>query len=166
MQIDEGDKAQAKAAEGAEATDGTKDGAKDTSEEGTKEGAKEAAAPKEPEPSSHSLDNPARVVPAQEKLVKFPEGSRYTPIRPGRTAGILLLKDSTPGACSTVSLFAARLAQRTSLLEVQSCCCAAALSAVVVALQQSYSLSWQICLKASGFDAGEYVESSNQVCCL
>lgn len=166
MQIDEGDKAQAKPAEGAEATDGTKDGAKDTGVEGEKEGGKEAAAPKEPEPSSHSLDNPARVVPAQEKLVKFPEGSRYTPIRPGRTAGILLLKDSTPGACHTASLFAARLAQSTSLLVEQSCCSAAALFATVVALQQSYSLTWQICFEASVFDVCEHVRSSHQICCL
>lgn len=97
MQVDETDKAQAKQEEAAGAKDGAQDGGKEGSTEGTKEGQKEAAAPKEPEPSSHSLDNPARVVPAQEKLVKFPEGSRYTPIRPGRTAGILLLKDSTPG---------------------------------------------------------------------
>ncbi|KAL0034615.1 hypothetical protein WJX79_010540 [Trebouxia sp. C0005] len=97
MQLDETDKAQAKPAEAAGAKDGAQDGGKEGSTEGAKEGQKEAAAPKEPEPSSHSLDNPARVVPAQEKLVKFPEGSRYTPIRPGRTAGILLLKDSTPG---------------------------------------------------------------------
>ena len=95
--MDETDKAQAKPAEAAGPKNGAQDGGKEGSTEGTKEGQKEAAAPKEPEPSSHSLDNPARVVPAQEKLVKFPEGSRYTPIRPGRTAGILLLKDSTPG---------------------------------------------------------------------
>ncbi len=101
MQVD--NKAQAKPAEGTEAKDSTKEGAKETSLEGTQEGQKEAAAPKEPEPSSHSLDNPARVVPAQEKLVKFPEGSRYTPIRPGRTAGILLLKDSSPGNWSCAS---------------------------------------------------------------
>lgn len=96
MQIDSSDKAQAKpaGADGEKAS--TADGDKEGSAEGSAEGQK-AKAPKEPEPSSHSLDNPARVVPAQEKLVKFPEGSRYMPIRSGRTAGILLLKDSTPG---------------------------------------------------------------------
>ena len=98
MPTDEADKAQAKPADGSEATEKAQEGDKDTGTEGAKEGQKEAVAPKEPEPSSHSLDNPARVVPAQEKLVSFPEGSRYTPIRPGRTAGILLLKDSSPGA--------------------------------------------------------------------
>ena len=96
MQVDSSDKAEAKPA----GADGEKDSAADGGKEGGAEGQAEgqkAKAPKEPEPSSHSLDNPARVVPAQEKLVKFPEGSRYMPIRSGRTAGILLLKDSTPG---------------------------------------------------------------------
>ena len=70
-----------------------------------KEGDKaQAPKPKEPEPSTHSLENPARVVPAQEKLVKFPEGGRYAPIRPGRTAGILLLKDSSPGMYARLTL--------------------------------------------------------------
>ena len=96
MQVDSSDKAEVKP----EGTDGEKestaDGGKEGSAEAQAEGQK-AKTPKEPEPSSHSLDNPARVVPAQEKLVKFPEGSRYMPIRSGRTAGILLLKDSTPG---------------------------------------------------------------------
>lgn len=100
MQVDEADKTEAQPADGKEAKDSGKEGAKDASAEGQQEGEKEAKAPKEPEPSSHSLDNPARVVPAQEKLVKFPEGSRYTPIRPGRTAGILLVKDSSPGVLS------------------------------------------------------------------
>lgn len=100
MQVDSTDKAEAKAS----GTDGEKDSTADGGREGGKEGGAEvqaevqkSKAAKEPEPSSHSLDNPARVVPAQEKLVKFPEGSRYMPIRSGRTAGILLLKDSTPG---------------------------------------------------------------------
>ncbi len=122
MQLDETDKAQVKPAEAAGATDGAQDGGKEGSTEGTKEGQKEAAAPKEPEPSSHSLDNPARVVPAQEKLVKFPEGSRYTPIRPGRTAGILLLKDSTPGNYSTFVAAAATCEHDASQ---PACTCAA-----------------------------------------
>lgn len=96
MQVDSGDKAEAKTGGTDGEKDSTADGGKDGSAEGQAEGQKAKAA-KEPEPSSHSLDNPARVVPAQEKLVKFPEGSRYMPIRSGRTAGILLLKDSTPG---------------------------------------------------------------------
>lgn len=100
MQVDGSDKAEAKTGGADVEKDSTADGGKEGSEEGNAEGQAEgqkAKGAKEPEPSSHSLDNPARVVPAQEKLVKFPEGSRYMPIRSGRTAGILLLKDSTPG---------------------------------------------------------------------
>lgn len=96
MQVDSSDKAEVKP----EGTDGEKESTADGGKEGSAEGqaeAQKAKTLKEPEPSSHCLDNPARVVPAQEKLVKFPEGSRYMPIRSGRTAGILLLKDSTPG---------------------------------------------------------------------
>ena len=96
MQVDSTDKAEAKAAGADGEKDSTADGGKDSSAEGQTEEQKAKPA-KEPEPSSHSLDNPARVVPAQENLVKFPEGSRYMPIRSGRTAGILLHKDSTPG---------------------------------------------------------------------
>ena len=133
MQLDETDKAQAKPAETAGAKDGAQDGGKEGSTEATKEGQKEAAAPKEPEPSSHSLDNPARVVPAQEKLVKFPEGSRYTPIRPGRTAGILLLKDSTPGNHSTFVAAAAMRGTSCQLACIRMCCCvrASATSSVI-----------------------------------
>lgn len=99
MQVDSSDKAEARTAGTDGEMDSTAGGGKEGGAEGQAEGQK-AKAPKEPEPSSHNLDNPARVVPAQEKLVKFPEGSRYVPIRSGRTAGILLLKDSTPGTRS------------------------------------------------------------------
>lgn len=90
MQVDAAEKAEASTAEEG------KPAAKDSDKGAAADGEKEAPAAK-PEPSSHSLDNPARVVPAQEKLIRFPEGSRFMPIRPGRTAGILLLKDSSPG---------------------------------------------------------------------
>lgn len=115
MQIDSADKTKAKpaGADGEKAS--TADGGKEGSAEGSAEGQK-AKAPKEPEPSSHSLDNPARVVPAQEKLVKFPEGSRYMPIRSGRTAGILLLKDSTPGRHSHYLLPSLSASHRCLLL--------------------------------------------------
>lgn len=56
----------------------------------------EATAPeKEPEPASETLVNPARVVPAQEKFIKLPEGGRYASI--GKTlAGFVVLKDLKP----------------------------------------------------------------------
>jgi len=49
----------------------------------------------EVESSSEVLTNPARVVPAQEKYIKFLEGSRYMPIRPARS-GFVLLRDTQP----------------------------------------------------------------------
>jgi len=42
------------------------------------------------------LENPARVLRAQEKLITALPGSRYVPISQGRKAGIVLLKDTTP----------------------------------------------------------------------
>jgi 26S proteasome regulatory subunit N2 len=49
----------------------------------------------EAELSSEVLTNPARVVPAQEKYIKFFEGSRYMPIKPARS-GFVLLRDMQP----------------------------------------------------------------------
>lgn len=37
---------------------------------------------KEPEPTSFTVDNPARVAPGQRKYITFPEGQRFAPIRP------------------------------------------------------------------------------------
>lgn len=90
MQVDEAEKAEASTSE--EAKPAGNKGDKEVAADGEKE-----APASKPELSTHSLDNPARVVPAQEKLISFPQGSRFVPIRPGRTAGILLLKDSSPG---------------------------------------------------------------------
>jgi len=42
------------------------------------------------------LENPARVLRAQERLITALPGSRYVPISAGRKAGIVLLKDTTP----------------------------------------------------------------------
>eukprot|EP00252_Welwitschia_mirabilis_P004379 TRINITY_DN1472_c0_g1_i2.p1 TRINITY_DN1472_c0_g1~~TRINITY_DN1472_c0_g1_i2.p1 ORF type:complete len:997 (-),score=255.91 TRINITY_DN1472_c0_g1_i2:188-3178(-) len=50
---------------------------------------------KQEEPSSEVLTNPARVIPAQEKHIKFFEGSRYVPIKVARS-GFVLLKDMQP----------------------------------------------------------------------
>ncbi|KAM0013656.1 putative armadillo-like helical, 26S proteasome regulatory subunit RPN2 [Helianthus debilis subsp. tardiflorus] len=49
----------------------------------------------EPEPTFEILTNPARVVPAQEKFIKFLEDSRYAPVKPA-TSGFVLLKDLRP----------------------------------------------------------------------
>ncbi|CAD7700777.1 unnamed protein product, partial [Ostreobium quekettii] len=45
----------------------------------------------------HMLDNPARVVPSQEKLVRFPDDCRWQSLKPGALAGIVVLRDLRPG---------------------------------------------------------------------
>ncbi|OIT06050.1 PREDICTED: 26S proteasome non-ATPase regulatory subunit 1 homolog A-like [Nicotiana attenuata] len=50
---------------------------------------------KVPEPLFEILTNPARVVPAQEKYIKFAETSRYLPIK-ASSSGFVLLKDLRP----------------------------------------------------------------------
>uniref|UniRef100_A0A8I6X6I2 26S proteasome non-ATPase regulatory subunit 1 homolog n=2 Tax=Hordeum vulgare subsp. vulgare TaxID=112509 RepID=A0A8I6X6I2_HORVV len=50
----------------------------------------------EPEPAFQILANPARVVPLQEKFIKFIEGSRYVPVRPAPCGGFILLRDTQP----------------------------------------------------------------------
>ncbi|XP_048546719.1 26S proteasome non-ATPase regulatory subunit 1 homolog A-like isoform X1 [Triticum urartu] len=50
----------------------------------------------EPEPAFQILSNPARVVPMQEKFIKFIEGSRYVPVRPAPCGGFILLQDTQP----------------------------------------------------------------------
>jgi 26S proteasome regulatory subunit N2 len=49
------------------------------------------------EPSFEVLSNPARVVPAQEKFIKFREDSRYAPLKLKRApSGFVMLRDMTP----------------------------------------------------------------------
>ena len=48
-----------------------------------------------PEPSFEILTNPARVVPAQEKFLKFLEDSRYDPVK-SAPSGFVLLSDLQP----------------------------------------------------------------------
>jgi 26S proteasome regulatory subunit N2 len=48
----------------------------------------------EPEPLFEILTNPARVVPSQEKVIKFLEDSRYLPVKPAPSG--LLLRDLLP----------------------------------------------------------------------
>ncbi|CAH1452951.1 unnamed protein product [Lactuca virosa] len=49
----------------------------------------------EPEATFEILTNPARVVPAQEKFIKFLEDSRYAPVK-AAASGFVLLKDLRP----------------------------------------------------------------------
>ncbi|KAL1807180.1 hypothetical protein ACET3Z_030248 [Daucus carota] len=57
----------------------------------------------EPEPSFEILINPARVVPAQEKFIKFLEDSRYIPVK-SAASGFVLLKDLRPSEPEFLSL--------------------------------------------------------------
>ncbi|OMP11178.1 hypothetical protein CCACVL1_00637, partial [Corchorus capsularis] len=57
----------------------------------------------EPEPSFEILTNPARVVPAQEKFIKFLEDSRYVPVK-SAPSGFVLLRDLRPSEAEELSL--------------------------------------------------------------
>ncbi|KAL6659058.1 hypothetical protein ACP70R_003098 [Stipagrostis hirtigluma subsp. patula] len=66
------------------------------------DGAAEKKAP-EPEPTFQILTNPARVVPAQEKFIKFLEGSRYEPVK-AAPSGFVLLRDLKPAEAEELVL--------------------------------------------------------------
>ncbi|XVE81376.1 hypothetical protein DITRI_Ditri15bG0058600 [Diplodiscus trichospermus] len=57
----------------------------------------------EPEPSFEILTNPARVVPAQERFIKFLEDSRYVPVKLA-SSGFVLLRDLRPNEQEVLSL--------------------------------------------------------------
>ncbi|BFG19674.1 hypothetical protein CerSpe_059480 [Prunus speciosa] len=57
----------------------------------------------EPEPSFEILTNPARVVPSQEKFIKFLEESRYVPVKLA-PSGFVLLRDLRPTEPEVLSL--------------------------------------------------------------
>ncbi|KAH1063843.1 hypothetical protein J1N35_028830 [Gossypium stocksii] len=63
----------------------------------------EKKAEPEPEPTFEILTNPARVVPAQEKFIKFLEDSRYVPVK-SAPSGFILLKDLRPNEPEVLSL--------------------------------------------------------------
>lgn len=50
---------------------------------------------KEPEPNFQLLENPARVMPAQLKVLTMPESCRYQPFKPLHTGGIIIMKDTS-----------------------------------------------------------------------
>ena len=57
----------------------------------------------EPEAAFEILTNPARVVPAQEKFIKFLEESRYVPVKLA-PSGFVLLRDLRPTEPEVLSL--------------------------------------------------------------
>uniref|UniRef100_A0A8C6Q8Q5 26S proteasome non-ATPase regulatory subunit 1 n=1 Tax=Nothobranchius furzeri TaxID=105023 RepID=A0A8C6Q8Q5_NOTFU len=56
---------------------------------------KEKEKKKEAEPSFQLLENPARAMPAQLKVLTMPETCRYQPFKPLHTGGIIILKDTS-----------------------------------------------------------------------
>ena len=50
----------------------------------------------EPKLEAEVLENPARVLRAQERVIAPLPGSRYVPISDNRRSGIIVLKDTTP----------------------------------------------------------------------
>lgn len=57
----------------------------------------------ESELSYGTLTNPARVVPAQERYIRFVEGSRYVPVKLA-PSGFVLLKDLQPSEVEVFTL--------------------------------------------------------------
>uniref|UniRef100_A0A4W3I0X4 26S proteasome non-ATPase regulatory subunit 1 n=1 Tax=Callorhinchus milii TaxID=7868 RepID=A0A4W3I0X4_CALMI len=60
-----------------------------------KDDEKEKEKKKEPEPNFQLLENPARVMPAQLKVLTMPEGCRYLPFKQLSIGGIIILKDTS-----------------------------------------------------------------------
>ncbi|KAI3679363.1 hypothetical protein L2E82_51412 [Cichorium intybus] len=50
------------------------------------------------------LKNPARVIPAQEKYIRFLQESRYIPVKPDTFSGFLLMKDMRPDEQEILSM--------------------------------------------------------------
>jgi len=50
----------------------------------------------EPEPDFEILENPARVLPTQERAISLLADARYVPVTPGRVSGIIVLRDQRP----------------------------------------------------------------------
>lgn len=60
-----------------------------------KEKEKEKEKKKEPEPNFQMLENPARVMSAQLKVLTMPETCRYQPFKPLHTGGIIIMRDTS-----------------------------------------------------------------------
>merc|ERR1719447_1940701 len=57
---------------------------------------KEEKEKKKEEPTFDTLNNPARVMKPQLKVIHMPEGSRYQPVKELNCGGIVLMKDTKP----------------------------------------------------------------------
>lgn len=54
----------------------------------------------QPEPTSHTLANPARVVEGQFRFIQIADSSRYYPCISPQAGGIILIKDLSDGDAS------------------------------------------------------------------
>ncbi|CAL5007606.1 unnamed protein product [Urochloa decumbens] len=86
--------AESKAKEKAEVAPATEEASATSTSMQVDGAAAEKKAP-EPEPTFQLLTNPARVIPAQEKFIKFLEESRYEPVK-AAPSGFVLLRDLKP----------------------------------------------------------------------
>ncbi|KAJ2824448.1 proteasome regulatory particle base subunit, partial [Coemansia erecta] len=70
----------------------------DVDESGAGADAKSAAKKgRKPTVDSFTVGNITRLLPFQEKSMKWPAGARYVPVKQGRISGVLVVKDTTPG---------------------------------------------------------------------
>eukprot|EP00475_Leptophrys_vorax_P035046 TRINITY_DN5735_c1_g2_i2.p1 TRINITY_DN5735_c1_g2~~TRINITY_DN5735_c1_g2_i2.p1 ORF type:complete len:358 (-),score=35.24 TRINITY_DN5735_c1_g2_i2:163-1083(-) len=120
--------------------EGTKKADADAMEVEGADGSAAAAEKKAPEPTSEILHNPARVLPAQEKYIRFPDSCRYTPIRKA-SSGFVLLKDKEPGLPEEYALTdgpgSAASAARTTAAVAAAAAAAAAPAAAPGAFRRS-----------------------------
>lgn len=91
----EAEKANAEKLSGAESSKGKASAEKDADSMQVDGAGAEKEKKAEPEATFEILTNPARVVPAQEKFIKFLEDSRYAPVK-AAASGFVLLKDLRP----------------------------------------------------------------------
>ncbi|KAJ2233268.1 proteasome regulatory particle base subunit [Coemansia sp. RSA 1286] len=60
-------------------------------------GSKKTAVRKSGSDNVFAVSNMTRVLPYQEKYMKWSAGSRYVPIKPGKVSGVVIVKDTLPG---------------------------------------------------------------------
>lgn len=92
---DEPEKKTAKTEKKEEKKEAVKDKDKDKKEEG-KEEKKEEEKEKKPEANFELLDNPARVMRAQLRMITMPDLSRYTSVKDVTSGGIIMLHNRKP----------------------------------------------------------------------
>lgn len=78
---------------------------KEEKEKEKKEEEKEKEKKKEAEPNFQLLENPARVMPAQLKVLNMPETCRYQPFKPVTHASVSVRPSVRPRAARTKSHF-------------------------------------------------------------